>query len=188
MFEEALNSIENDDIKKFAEEVIKAIPNYFYNIPASSSMKYHPAYACEIPLGLYKHTLAVVKIINHLFEIKFITDIWDSRERDLLRVAAIMHDSFKSGTQTDYEHNKHTKHEHPLLAAETIRQCKNFKILPINEVEIIAKSIESHMGSWNVSPYSDTVLPEPKNKYQKLLHVADYLASRKDIEIKFDSE
>lgn len=29
-------------------------------------------------------------------------------------------------------------------------------------------------------------MPLPKNKYQTILHLADYLASRKDIEVLFD--
>ena len=43
-------------------------------------------------------------------------------------------------------------------------------------------------GQWNKDKRSSCVLPLPENKYQKLLHLADYLASRKDIEVLFDDE
>ena len=188
MFEEVYNSIENSDIREFAETVAECIPDYFYQVPASSTQKYHPAYACETPLGLYKHTLALVRFINYTFEIECMADKWTSRERDLVRVAGMMHDTYKSGTESDYRNNKYTKHEHPMLAANAVRKYKGTGIIPDDEIEIIANAIESHMGMWNTSSRSDVVLPKPTNKYQKIVHWADYLASRKAIEVKFDDE
>ena len=185
-FKEVYNSIENDDIREFAETIAECIPNYFFQIPASSTQKYHPTYACEVPLGLYKHTLAVVKFINYFFEVESLAEKWTSRERDLVRVAGMMHDTFKSGSQADYEKNKYTKHEHPIIASNAIMKYKGCGIIPDDEILLIAKTIETHMGAWNTSPRSDIVLATPKNKYQKLVHLADYLASRKDIEIKFE--
>ena len=114
------------------------------------------------------------------------SDKWTSRERDLVRVAGMMHDAWKSGTQADYEKNKFTKHEHPIIASNMIMRYKGCGIIPDNEIQIIAETIEAHMGEWTTSNRSDIILPEPKNKYQKILHWADYLASRKDIEIKFE--
>ena len=71
------------------------------------------------------------------------------------------------------------------MAANNIRKMTG---LPNDEIELIATTIESHMGQWNVDRRSKTVLPTPENKYQKLVHLADYLASRKDIEVLFDEE
>ena len=176
--------IENDDIKEFAKTIIECIPNYWYNVPASSSGKYHPSYALGDG-GLVRHTLALVCILNHIFDVKCMAEKWTSRERDLVRVAGMFHDAFKSGTQSDYEINKYTKHEHPIIAANMIRRYRDTNIIPNEEIEIIANAIETHMGEWTTSPRSDIVLGEPKNKYQKLLHLVDYLASRKDIEVLF---
>ena len=102
-----------------------------------------------------------------------------------MRVAGIMHDSMKSGTDEDYARSKYTKFEHPILAANNIRKMSG---LPDDEIELIATTIESHMGQWNTDRRSKTVLPTPENKYQKLVHLADYLASRKDIEVLFGEE
>ena len=58
--------------------------------------------------------------------------------------------------------------------------------LPDDEIEMNATTIESHMGQWNTDKRSSITLPLPKNKYQTVLHLSDYLASRKDIEVLFD--
>ena len=177
--------LENDDIKEFAETFIECVPNYWRHVPASSTGKYHPNY-CLGEGGLIRHTLALIRLINHTFDIKCMSEKWTSRERDLVRVAGLFHDAFKSGTDADYQKNKYTKHEHPIIASNAIMKYKGLGIIPDEELLIIAKAIETHMGQWTTSNYSDIVLGEPKNKFQKMLHWADYLASRKDIEIKFE--
>lgn len=183
IFDELIPFFENEDIKEFAGKCIDSIPEYFFQVPASSSLKYHPAYACETPLGLAKHTVALVRILNHMFEVESIANQFTSRERDLLRIAGIVHDSRKSGTQEEYEHNHYTKFDHPLQAAAVVRSIGG---LPKKEIELIAHAIESHMGQWNEDKRGNAVLPKPQDKYQIILHLADYLASRKEIEVKFD--
>lgn len=183
MFEEILETFENEDIKEFAEELIKTIPDYFWKVPASSTGKYHPKYALGRG-GLYRHTLAVCIILNHILSLEQYKKEYGSRERDLLRIAAIMHDSRKSGSQEEYKENKHTKFKHPLLAAEVVLNYKG-KYLKTYEIDFIVNAISCHMGSWNRSKYEDGELPKPMFDYEKLLHTVDYLASRKDIEIKF---
>lgn len=186
IFDEVLNTFENDDIKQFAIDRINNFPSYFWVTPASSSGRYHP----KISLGnggLARHTVAVVRFLNHIFSVNEIANKYTSRERDLMRVAAIVHDSFKSGTQADYEQNQQTKFNHPLLVAEYIRRSSG---LPQNELELIAHIVESHMGSFKTTNkyYPGVELPVPKDKYQIFVHLADYLASRRDIEMIFDEQ
>lgn len=185
IFESILSTIENKDIREFAEVLIDTIPDYIFHAAASSSGKYHPKYALGDG-GLVRHTCALVRILNHIISIDCMNK-FTSRERDLMRVAGIMHDSRKSGTQEDYEKNKYTKFDHPLQAATVIREFKG-KYLTEEEIELIATTIEAHMGQFNKDKKSDIVLPLPENKYQKMVHLADYLASRKDLEILFDEE
>lgn len=177
--------VENEDMKAFAETIIEAFPNYWWYVAASSTGKYHPSYALNVG-GLVRHTLALIRFINHTFAIKSMAVNWTSRERDIVRIAGLAHDAWKSGKQEDYEKNKYTKHEHPIIASNMIMKYKGCGIIPDNEIECIATTIESHMGEWTTSSHSDIILPEPKNKFQKMLHWADYLASRKDIEVKFE--
>jgi len=184
IFDPLLDTFENDDIKNFAKECIETIPDYFWNVGASSTGKYHPQYALG-DLGLARHTCALVRFLNHILNIDCYKDDFTSRERDLLRVAGIMHDSRKSGNDDDYARSKFTKFDHPIMAANEVRTTIGF--IPEEEVELVAFTIESHMGQWNTDKRSKVVLPLPETKYQKLLHLADYLASRKDIEVLFDN-
>lgn len=185
IFDEILDTIENDDMKEYAKLCLDIIPPYIFICPASSSGKFHPSYALGEG-GLARHTCAVVRFLNHTFEIECMNK-WTSRERDILRIAGMMHDSYKSGSQIEYEKNKYTKHEHPLLAANAIRHTKGCELISDSEIELIASTIESHMGAFCTSNRSSIVLPTPQNRFQKMLHWADYLASRKDIEVKFDN-
>lgn len=185
IFDEVLATFENEDIKEFAKKVIDNAPPYFFEVPASSSLKYHPSYACTTPLGLAKHTVALVKLLNYMFGVESISTQFTSRERDLLRVSGIAHDMMKSGTQEDYEKNHYTKFDHPLMAADMV---KNMDGLDEDERFFCVKAISTHMGEWNTDRrYPDITLPKPRDKYQIILHLADYLASRKDIEIKFNT-
>ena len=184
IFNDILETFENEDIKEFmVEKCIPTICEYFKTVPASSSGKYHP----QISLGeggLMRHTIAVARFLNHMFGVESVANQFTSRERDLLRIAALMHDTRKSGSQEDFEKSKWTKFDHPLLAAEVVRRLEG---LPSNEIELIAHVIESHMGAFNTDKrHPDIILPKPTNKYQIIVHLADYLASRKDIEMKFD--
>lgn len=183
IFNPILNTFENEDIKNFAKECIETIPDYFWNVGASSTGKYHPQYALG-DLGLARHTCALVRFLNHILNIDCYKNDFTSRERDLLRVAGIMHDSRKSGNDEDFARSKFTKFDHPFLAANEVRTTIGF--IPEEEVELVANTIESHMGQWNTDKRSRVILPTPEDKHQKLLHLADYLASRKDIEILFD--
>ena len=183
-FEDAVLTIENKDMRNYARLLIKKIPPYFFEVPASSTGKYHPMYALGQG-GLYRHTLAVIKFVNYFFEIDCFKNRWDSRGRDIMRIATIMHDAFKSGSQEEYERNKYTKHEHPLIASTAVLKTKGCGIIPDEEIDAIASAISTHMGQWTTSNRSNIILPEPKDKTQQMLHLADYLASRKDIEILF---
>lgn len=183
IFDSILNTIENEDIRYFAEQCIETIPDYFWEVGASSTGKYHPQYALG-ELGLARHTCALVRFLNHILSVDCFGNKFTSREKDLMRVAGMMHDTRKSGDDEAYAKNKYTKFDHPLLAANEIRTL--IGIISEEELELVASMIESHMGQWNTDKKSKIVLPLPENKYQKMIHLADYLASRKDIEVLFD--
>ena len=183
IFNSILDTFENDDIRKLTELMIEDIPGYFYDIGASSTGKYHPKYALG-DLGLTRHTVALVRIMNHIFALEHIQDRFDSRNRDLLRMSGIMHDSRKSGN----DGSRFTVFDHPLLAAEAISRFKGVvESVTDDEIELAARACESHMGQWNTNKRNTTVLPKPQGKYEELLHLCDYLASRKDIEILFEN-
>lgn len=180
-----LDTITNDDIREFAETLAEELPSYIWEVGASSTGKYHPAYSLGQG-GLMRHQIAVVRFLNYFFELEQYNTKFTNREMDLMRVAGFVHDGRKSGEQADYMKSKFTKFDHPIQMANIIRSY-NGKYLNHDELEFIAHCIESHMGQWSTDRKSKTVLPKPIDDYQHFVHLADYLASRKDLTMAFDN-
>ena len=180
-----LSTIVNEDIREFAKVLVEGLPNYIWEVGASSTGKYHPAYSLGEG-GLMRHQIAVVRFLNFFFELEQYNTLFSSREMDLMRVAGLVHDGRKSGEQSDYERSKFTKFDHPIQMANVIRSYDG-KYLNHDEIEFVAHCIASHMGQWNTDRKSSVVLDKPKDGYQFFVHLADYLASRKDLIMAFDN-
>lgn len=180
-----LDTIVNDDIREFAKVLVEGLPTYIWEVPASSTGKYHPQYSLGDG-GLMRHQIAVVRFLNFFFDLEQYNYKLTSREMDLIRVAGLVHDGRKSGEQSDYDHSKFTRFEHPILMANVVRSYDG-QYLKHHEIECIASCIESHMGQWNTDKKSSNVLNKPENIHQQLVHLADYLASRKDLTMAFDT-
>ena len=178
-----LDTFENEDIKRLAIALLDNIPDYIWHVGASSTGKYHPAYSLGEG-GLMRHQIAVVRFLNFFFQLEQYNSKFTSREMDLMRVAGLVHDGMKSGTQEQYAKSKYTKFDHPILMANKIREYTEY--LPGNELEFIANTISKHMGQWNTDRKSSVVLPKPNDEYSQLVHLADYLASRKDLIMDFE--
>jgi len=181
MFETELNYINDSEIREFTEKVLLSVPEYFFKIPASSSGRYHPTYALGEG-GLVRHTKAAVGIAVELFKvsIKGYTD----KEKDIVISALILHDTAKNG----FDGSKGTITEHPLEITKFINNNDNLKsILPKETLNLILGCINSHMGKWNFDYKTKRqVLPKPKNRLEQLVHMSDYIASRKCLEYNFD--
>ena len=52
-------------------------------------------------------------------------------------------------------------------------------------MELICSCVETHMGPWTKDYNGNEVLTAPSSKYQRFVHMCDYLASRKFLDIKF---
>ena len=180
-----LSTIVNEDIREFARVLVDGLPGYIWEVGASSTGKYHPADSLGVG-GLMRHQIAVVRFLNYLFELEQYNTKFTSREMDLMRVAGLVHDGRKSGEQQDYERSKFTKFDHPLQMANVIRGY-NGQYLNHDDLEFMAHCIESHMGQWSTDRKSSVVLPKPMDEYQQFVHLADYLASRKDLTMAFDN-
>jgi hypothetical protein len=187
LLKEYFDAVQNENVKKFMEQCVKTIPNYWFKVPASSTGKYHPNYALGNG-GLMRHTIALLRFFERLVSNDLYGKSFTNKEKDLLRVACLMHDSRKSGSDEDFAKSKYTKFNHPLLAAEVIRSIKT-KYISDKDKELIASVVETHMGQWNVdsSKRCKVILPTPKNKYQKIIHLVDYLAATKGCELIFDN-
>lgn len=191
IFTKELETFKNDDIKEFAKVLLDNAPEYFFHVSASSTGKYHPKYALG-DRGLARHTKAVIRFYNHLMTIEQNNSMFTEREIDLGRISCLVHDILKSGTQEYYEEKSNngentvfTVFNHPLLSAKYIMSYKE-TYLSEEEVKFIALAVGSHMGQWNTNKYEpDIILPKPRTDMQKIVHLADYLASRKDIDVSF---
>lgn len=179
-----LDTFENEDIKEFAIVLLDDMPDYIWHVGASSTGKYHPAYSLG-EAGLMRHQIAVVRYLNFFLELEQYSSKLTSRERDLIRLSGFVHDGRKSGSQEDYEKSKYTRFNHPILMADVIRSFDG-KYLAHEEIEMVADTISKHMGQWNTDKKTNVELPKPNNKFARMVHVADYLASRKCLTMDFD--
>lgn len=191
VFKRELSYIKDLEIRTLTEDLIGTIPNYFFEIPASSTGKYHPDYALGKG-GLVRHTKAACLFANILR----IPNPLQLSERmlDCAIAALIMHDTRKSGI-SDEAKSQYTRFDHPILAANAVKTHVNFdkNVLSVDDMakciqfilDTIARGIESHMGQWNTSSYAPgVVLPVPSDPLQHFVHMCDYLASRKELDIK----
>ena len=182
IFEKELTYIKNKRYKENAEKLISLLPDYFYEVAASSTGKYHPEFALGTG-GLVRHTKVAVKLAYELANNEVIGYSFTDDEKDLMLIALIMHDGLKHGKIKE----KYVRFDHPILMANYIKENKDKLTLTDNEIEFLCNVISSHMGSFNTNPYSDVTLPIPHNKYQRFVHMCDFLASRKFLDVKFEN-
>lgn len=172
LFKPAISLIKDDSVKKICEKLIEGADEYFFHEPASSTGKYHPQYALGEG-GLARHSMAVAIILNEMLR----TDCYSftEKEKDLLICAAIVHDIKKYGNGSKY-----TVKNHPELASKYVIDTNSLKnVITEEEAKFCADAIETHMGQWGTI--------KPSTDAQKLVHMADCLASRKFLDVNFDN-
>ena len=118
-FKKEISYIKDEELVKDIKTLIKLLPDYFFEIPASSTGKYHPKYALG-ENGLVRHTKAAVRFAYELLSNNTIGCKFSDRDKDLIIMALILHDGLKSGL----EHDKYTKFDHPLLMSKYIMENK----------------------------------------------------------------
>lgn len=181
-FTKELEYIKSDDIRNFAKLALENLPDYFFDVAASSTGKYHPTYALGNG-GLVRHTKAATRFANHLLQLEQNQNTFTERERDLIITSIILHDGWKHGNAG----STFTTHEHPQVCADWVETSEIFNgVLTAEDRKVIASAISSHMGQWNETKRSKVVLNKPETEIQRFVHMCDYLASRKDIEVLFD--
>ena len=180
-FDKELTYIQNPKYLENAKTLIGLLPDYFFEVAASSTGKYHPSFALGEG-GLVRHTKVAVKIAYELSHNDIIGYSFTSDEKDLMIIALIMHDGLKHGKTKE----KYVRFDHPILMANYIKENKDKLTFTDGEIDFLASVISSHMGIYNTNPYSDVILPVPHNKYQRFVHMCDFLASRKFLDVKFE--
>ena len=177
-----INYIKNEKYKENIKVLIELLPDYFFEVPASSTGKYHPSFTLGDG-GLVRHTKVAVRIAYELLNNESVGHSFNEDEKDLIIMALIMHDGLKSGL----EKSQYTAFDHPLQVCKYIVDNRDKLTLNEDEIKLITDMISSHMGEWNTNNYSSVVLPKPSNKYQRFVHMCDFLASRKFINVNFEN-
>jgi hypothetical protein len=156
---ETILKIDDKNYMDFINDAIDILPIGFFIQPASSSGKYHPDYAAGLG-GLVKHTKAACLYAEILFPIYR----FKASTKNSIRCALVLHDIAKPDKN------------HPILAKLILEPLRNKYGKIFDEVIPL---IESHMGQWD--KYGK--LPTPITEAQKFVHLCDYLASRKELNI-----
>ena len=180
VFKKELSYIKNEKYVECAKKMIELLPDYFFEVPASSTGKYHPDFA-QGEGGLVRHKKVAVRICYEMSINKCIGHSFTSDEKDLMLIALIMHD----GVKYNIPKAKYVCVDHPLLAAKLIRDNKDVIGLSDGEIDFVCSVIETHMGEFNKDFKGNEVLPLPNNKYQRFVHMCDALASKKFINVNF---
>ena len=180
-FKKEINYIKDNNLKDDLKKLIKLLPDYFFEIPASSTGKYHPKFALGEG-GLVRHTKVAVRIAYELLNNNTVGSKFTDRDKDLIIMALTLHDGLKSGL----EHDKYTKFDHPLLISKYIMENKDKLNMDIDDLRKMCSMIESHMGEWTYDNYQKKeVLPKPRTAEQRFVHMCDFLASRKFLNVEF---
>ena len=173
--------IKDPRLRGYAKTAVSNLPDYFFEIPASSSGKYHSENDRKVG-GLVHHTKSAVFAFLDIHRTN-IFELFDE-EVDLGIIALLIHDGLKNGL----ENGGHTVADHPLIASKFIDtlsvpyECE----LTRGEKAVIRNAIERHSGQWVNDYKGNKILTEPKTPLEKAVHLADYMASRKHIEYRLE--
>ena len=182
VFCEELKFINNQAVKDFTIKALDLVPEYFYAIPASQSGKYHPSYSLGDG-GLVRHERGAIRIAKELMRMEeySFTDI----EKDCIFSALFLHDGIKLGL----DGGEKMISEHPVVMKEFLLNNDELKtMLPKELLDIISGNIETHMGQWNTNREGVVIMRKPETRMEKFVHLCDYLASRKCLEMNFEVE
>ena len=173
IFNAELMRFTNNNVRESAETILEILPDYFYEVPASSSGKYHPNFSLGEG-GLVRHVKAAMQFLEDMFENEAF-GVFDDYTKDLIRMALLLHDGLKSGL----EYGGHTCFDHPVIMSNYI--IENMDKLSISEEDarFVARLIITHMGPWNKDKQGNVVMPVPETKAELLVHLCDYVVSRK---------
>ena len=184
VFEDFLNTFETDEIKEYCRDMIEQAPDYIWNIPASTSMKYHNATQCQ-PGGQLYHILMACEIMNYILSLEYIKNKFSQpKKRDCMRTAICLHDMIKCGL----DGGQHTVHEHPVLAQKWVEETVVEHDIDPRLKKYIGRLIASHSGEWTSSNRSTVVLPGVENDEQFIVHLCDFCSSRYNIDMIFDQK
>lgn len=173
-FKREIANITDEQKRHFAEWYLQTkVGAWFWESGASSSGKYHPTFTKGVG-GLVKHTRAACMFLEELLRLNTYAYMSDEY-KDFARLAILLHDTCKYGTADAENHDCYRNHGK--LAAENVGSAwEEYFNAPCSE--FLTHAIISHMGQW-VGDEED----KPFTNIDRLVHLADYIASRSFLDI-----
>lgn len=179
VFAPGLEQFETEKMRLYCEDMIKEIPDYIFEMPSSTTGKYHNKTQCQTHGQVY-HIIMFAEIANYRLALKGNREKFKSAEqRDAIRCTAYFHDALKLGNNG----SSYSVFDHPLLAAEWVRNTVVEHDIEQKIKEVIADMCAAHSGEFCTSKRSSIVLPEPKNAMELFVHECDILSSRNNIDM-----
>lgn len=176
LFDKYLNLISNPEIKAFAQFMLHKAPHYFFIIPASTSGRYHAEWSTDKG-GLVRHVLMGCETAYDLSRTFDLTD----EETDLALAAMIGHDILKYGIDFDDRYMD----MHPYLPRSYFGHYKSEGYVgeysKTEHFDVIMSAIERHMGNLVSGSWTTIGGLKPENALQCVVHLADYVSSRKNL-------
>mgnify|MGYP006994349237 CR=1 FL=1 len=88
-FNKEYSYIKDNKKREDVKYLVNKLPDYFFEIPASSTGKYHPSFASS-ENGLVKHTKVAVRIAKELLDNPGLNNFKDN-EKDIIIMAIIIY-------------------------------------------------------------------------------------------------
>lgn len=154
-----INEIDDAHLRIHTTTALQRLcPEYFWEVPGSSSGKYHPEDHRE-EMGLWLHTKRAFTQFERLSSSYVQQGKITEQGRDYGRAAILLHDMFKYG----WPKEEHTVRDHDVIAAEKLRE---FGDIP----EDVIGCVVSHNGPWYAGR-------EPETDLEQVHHLADMSSS-----------
>ena len=181
VFNKELEKFKSENVRLSTETLLDMLPDYFYEIPASSSGNFHPLFSLG-PGGLIRHVKVAMRVLEEMFRDGAFGK-YDDYKKDLIRMALILHDGFKSGTTN----SGHTCPEHPVIMSNFIIENKEKLLISETDAKFVSSLVLTHMGPWNMDKNGNIIMPVPETREELLVHLCDYIASRNFLDVHFEN-
>lgn len=166
--------IKNDNIRAFTQAALNSAPEKFWVIPASSTGKHHPEQALGEG-GLVRHVITTLYFARELFECYSCTQ----DEQDVIFAALILHDIGKAIDEP-----------HDIVAATTLRRLYKDTGKTSPKLLAVIEGVRWHMGKWatgstdcHEDERGNKIFPTNFTRTSIIIHLADYMASRKRVNL-----
>ena len=165
-FANELEMIMDSKIRNFVRLALENVPDKFWTMPASSGGKYHPT-SSQGYGGLITHTREVVYIAKTIIESKMFN--LEKLDIDCIYASCILHDGWKYPNESFFTH----KHHATIASNRLVELAEKEGLIAETWLNPLVSCVLAHNGYFTkeyVGEHSDI---------QKIVHLADFIASRK---------